>query len=107
MSTSTAIAARVAQPFRRRVSGSFDSQIIIFLKRRAAPEEQSRRSSFSYLPLPLPLEPLPELPLFEPLLPEPPPLEPLPPPPFVVEPVLGADAPEGWLDAVGRVVEAM
>jgi hypothetical protein len=90
------------------VSGSFGSQIIIFLKRRAAPEEQSRRSSFSYFPLPPPLEPLPELPLlplFEPLLPEPP-LEPLPPP-FVVEPVLGADAPEGWLKAVGRVVEAM
>jgi hypothetical protein len=94
------------------VSGCFDSQIIIFLKRRAAPEEQSRRSSFSYLPLPPPLEPLPLPELLEPLpllplLPEPPPLEPLPPPPFVVEPVLGADAPEGWLNAVGRVVEAM
>jgi hypothetical protein len=91
------------------VSGSFDSQIIIFLKRRAAPEEQSRRSSFSYLPLPLPLEPLPlpELPLEPlPLLPLPePPFEPLPPP-FVVEPVL-AEPPEGWLKAVGRVVEAM
>jgi hypothetical protein len=95
------------------VSGSLDSQIIIFLKRRAAPEEQSRRSSFSYLPLP-PLEPLPlpELPLeplpLLPLLPEPPPeppFEPLPPP-FVVEPVL-AEPPEGWLKAVGRVVEAM
>jgi protein TonB len=83
------------------------------VKRRAAPEEQSRRSSFSYLPLPPPLEPLPE-PLPPPLLelpfpdPEPPPeppFEPLPPP-FVVEPVL-AEPPEGWLKAVGRVVDAM
>jgi hypothetical protein len=79
------------------------------VKRRAAPEEQSRRSSFSYLPLPLPLEPLPEplpLPLLELPFPDPePPPEPLPPP-FVVEPVL-AEPPEGWLKAVGRVVEAM
>src|SRR6478735_6680277 len=89
----------MAQPFRRMVSGSLGSQIIMLLKVAGRPGRTARHLClFSYLPFPPPLEPLPEPlpPLLELPLPEPPPEVPLsrPPPPF---PPLPPPEPEALL----------
>src|SRR5689334_1135773 len=111
-----AAAARMAQPFRRMVFGSFDPQMIIFLIRSGGSspvDGPAVVSVSSYLPLPLP--PLDPLPLPEPLSPPeplisspllllvPPPLPELPLPPPKPDPELEL----GWLNAPVSVVDAM
>src|SRR5436190_766707 len=108
-----AAAARMAQPFRRMVLGSFDSQMIIIFDKSGPPARWPAVSVSCYLPLPLP--PLEPLPLPEPLPPPEPPISSplllLVPPPLPELPLpLPEPDPEfepAGLYAVGNVVDAM
>src|SRR5438045_4054049 len=112
-----AAAARMAQPFRRMVFGSFDPQMIIFFDKSGGSSPVGGPavvSVSSYLPFPVP--PLDPLPLPEPLSPPEPLISsplllfvppPLPEPPLPLPPEPDPDFELGWLNAPVSVVDAM